>query len=266
MDVNVEHGSTLLSLFIGAFISTMLFGIHISQAVRYFHHYTGQNKWMDALALFILSLEVGHLAVMFCLMYQSLIVNFNNSPLSLFQALRYQRYCGFVSAIITYVTQLYFAWRYFKLSRNTIACLVATVCSTLKTVGYYVTNLHCIRYPDFASNVSRWLMLAGGILSVTSHLVVAGGLYMLLYEREREATKLLGPRHHLVSPIDGVILRCIQADLIPGSPILVSPVPNCLSVIYAFVLHFSPVPPSEFSPTTESDCSQMEKSTLSSVV
>ncbi|TDL25244.1 hypothetical protein BD410DRAFT_633183 [Rickenella mellea] len=122
-------GNTMGALFLGLLLSTLLFGIICLQAYHYYQNFPEDRAYVKVFVAFLLALNAANVALFSEGMYHYLIANFGNFKAIMGPYGSLNIY-SFLNSFITWMCQLYFAWRVWRVSNGNYFLTGAIICLT----------------------------------------------------------------------------------------------------------------------------------------
>ncbi|KAJ6489941.1 hypothetical protein C8R45DRAFT_1138857 [Mycena sanguinolenta] len=117
IDVRLSYGPLL----IGAFFNMILFGVLIGQQLSYYQNARNDNIWVRLLVWGVFFVEVANTALDMTMLYQPLILEYGAIPDKLPWVFLTQPLCVI---LVGFPIQLFFIWRIYSLTRNTVVTMV----------------------------------------------------------------------------------------------------------------------------------------------
>ncbi|THU75798.1 hypothetical protein K435DRAFT_846816 [Dendrothele bispora CBS 962.96] len=194
-------------IFVGAFLSTALYGLFVAQSFTYLQTSRGDKKWMKLLILYLFIAETANTIFDIGMVYEPLLLKFGdlnvvaNSPLFL-------RADGVVTALISTPSQMFMAWRirvvmqswipFFLVMGFALASLSASIWLAVE-----VTNSPQFQsFDDFRGAPTTWL-----VTSAAADILIAVCLVWGLSRKRTEVSQLN-------DQIDRIIRFAIQTGAI----------------------------------------------------
>ncbi|EPQ32447.1 uncharacterized protein PFL1_00643 [Pseudozyma flocculosa PF-1] len=140
---------TLGCLFIGVSLNVWLFGFSLVQAYIYYVHFPNDKRFMRWFVFFLVLADALNACFDLAFLYQYLV--------SYFGDLNYASYANtaftadpVMTGIIAFATQLFFAWRVYKLMHNVYMPTIIAVGALISFLGGVGTTIAVAMYPKFA--------------------------------------------------------------------------------------------------------------------
>ncbi|TFK52444.1 hypothetical protein OE88DRAFT_1657711 [Heliocybe sulcata] len=155
----VAHGPAL----IGLFFNILLYGIMITQTFLYYNTFKKDRLWMKIFVMVLFIADTLNSVFDCAWIYQSLIVNFGNSPY-LASADWVFGTDPAVTGIISTMVQLFFAWRIWVLTGRMSLALVIAFLSIVSGLSGLGTSIavgiipQFVRFQKFQVIVIMWLL------------------------------------------------------------------------------------------------------------
>ncbi|EGO03142.1 hypothetical protein SERLA73DRAFT_176663 [Serpula lacrymans var. lacrymans S7.3] len=183
----VDIHSTFGAGFIGAMVSTILYGITTLQTYLYFIHYPKDSPYTKALVAVIWVLDTTHITFMCHCMYYYLITNYSQ-PSALAQGIWSLDMSMAVNLLIAVLVQTYFALLIFRLSSMRVRWWITSIIM-LFVVAHFAFGLETVALmyigKDFTA-LRQMILIAAmpfALFAVLSDLCITAALCILLYGR-----------------------------------------------------------------------------------
>ncbi|KAJ7574149.1 hypothetical protein C8J56DRAFT_474746 [Mycena floridula] len=150
-------------MLIGAFLSTMLYGVSLVQIFIYYRTGKRDRLWMRFLVLYLLVAETANTCFNIALVYEPLIIKFGEE-VALATSPVFLRADAAVTVAISTPVQLFMAWRIKVLTGSNLAATGISVLSVVACGGGLATSVSVTLKPDFrqfnefAAAPSTWLI------------------------------------------------------------------------------------------------------------
>ncbi|KAJ7576408.1 hypothetical protein C8J56DRAFT_399567 [Mycena floridula] len=135
-------------MLIGAFLSTMLYGVSLVQIFIYYRTGKRDRLWMRLLILYLLVAETANTCFNIALVYEPLIIKFGEEVV-LATSPVFLRTDAVVTVAISTPVQLFMAWRIKVLTGSNLAAAGISVLSVVACGGGLATTVSVTLKPDF---------------------------------------------------------------------------------------------------------------------
>ncbi|KAM5536912.1 hypothetical protein V8D89_009459 [Ganoderma adspersum] len=177
---------SLACLLFGAIVATAVYGITVLQTYIYFGNSGRDSIRLKSFVALLFALDTVSLALIVDILYQFVVSDFGD-PLLLLKALPAMAWENGVTIVIATLTQCYFAYRLWILSRGNIMLTSTIIILALCSCGSGIVisvNFYTHRNNLFLSSIETRILsgLANG-LSVVCDVVIAASLSYYLHSK-----------------------------------------------------------------------------------
>ncbi|PWZ02765.1 hypothetical protein BCV70DRAFT_197021 [Testicularia cyperi] len=167
-------------IYIGVMLNVWLYGFSIVQAYIYYRHFKNDKPLMRYFVLFLMLADTANAIIDQVFMYQYLVSNFGNL------AYASKANAAFASdpvmtGIIAFATQVFFAWRVYKLMHGKVMPILIVVGATISflsaigsTIGVEIV-IYFAKFQSFQVVVILWL----GFAALTDVLITGSLVFTL---------------------------------------------------------------------------------------
>lgn len=187
---------------VGVYISLILYGIELCQTFYYYRSYPSDTRRLRCFVCFIVFADTIHAFFSMILIYNVLIINYNNPSYLNKTHWLFDAYPSFVG-IISFAVQLFFAWRVRVLTRSAwLFGALSIICLSNLAFGLAVSveagkAMIFTDVRDFKRIVLIWLLI-----SMTAEIILTGVLTWFL----RKPALFLSSSNDLVKRISRLTL------------------------------------------------------------
>ncbi|EKM82062.1 hypothetical protein AGABI1DRAFT_112209 [Agaricus bisporus var. burnettii JB137-S8] len=177
-NVQLSYGPML----IGVFVNMILYGILLSQTFSYYRLYKSDALWIKCLVLYLFIVETANTGIDMVMMYQPLILEYGHK-LDAFPVM-------FAAEPITIVAismpiQLFFAWRIFRLTKQSIIAIVISILSLVSFAGGLWTTIKIIIIKSFSRKPElHWSALVWFLAATVADVLITVTLVINLSKRK----------------------------------------------------------------------------------
>jgi hypothetical protein len=168
-------------MLVGVFVNMILYGILVTQTYSYYQLYKKDALWIKGLVLYLFIVETANTGIDMAMMYQPLILEYGHQ-LKTFPVM-------FAAEPITIVAismpiQLFFAWRIFRLTKQSLIAIVISLLSFVSFTGGVWTTVKIIIIKSFSRKPElHWSALVWFLAATVADVLITVTLVINLSRR-----------------------------------------------------------------------------------